>query len=169
LKPPFHRDDLSAAQRQLFTAAAAATVAEAIELFRPEYAAWVRGIAPTDPDDDALAMRWLAGMSEADRGTLTHLPSAELAAMAREALAQLDGYLRDAAVTFRRWEFDPSDIACPVWLWYGADDPNVSIRNGRWLAHAIPRATLEVLPTTTHLQALVGNWGHAFAALRVTT
>lgn len=165
LAPPFHRDRMSATEQQFFRRLAAATPEDAVELLRPDFAAWVSGISPDDPDDDALATRWLAAMSPADRETLSPLGSGMLAAAAREALTQLDGYLRDVAVTFRAWEFPLDAVTCPVWLAYGEYDDNVSLRNAHWLAANLTHATVEILPRTTHLQALLDNWERVFAAL----
>ena len=165
LDPPFHRDQMTADEQHFFSRLGRVEIDAAVELLRPGYADWVAGIAPSDPDDDALATRWLAVMSADDRQTLSRFPSTVLAAAAREALAQLDGYLRDVAVTFRDWAFRLDEITCPVWLCYGADDGNVSLRNADSLAAHIRRATLEVLPHTTHLQALLDNWQRAFGAL----
>ncbi|HET6817831.1 MAG TPA: alpha/beta hydrolase [Mycobacteriales bacterium] len=165
LDPPLPRDGMNTEEQELFRRLASVEAAEAVELLRPGYADWVAGIAPDDPDVDALATRWLDAMSPADRATLARFPADVLAAAARETLAQPDGYLRDVAVTFRRWEFDPSAVTCPVWLMYGADDGNVSMRNAEWLAANLAGATIEILPGTTHLQALLDNWDRAFAAL----
>jgi hypothetical protein len=76
------------------------------------------------------------------------------------------GYLRDAAVSFRRWDFRPEEVGCPTSLWYGELDPQVSLRNGRWLAEHLPRATLGVRPQTAHLGTLLRHWEELLAALR---
>lgn len=167
LDPPFHRDGLTDQEQEFFTRLAATRPDDAVSLLRPDFAAWVATIAPTDTDDSALAARWLAAMSPADRQTLAGLPDDVLAAAAREALAQLDGYLRDVAATFRGWAFSLDAISCPVWLCYGEDDDNVSLRNADWLAAHLGNATVEVLPNTTHLQALLDNWQRAFRAIGV--
>lgn len=165
LDPPLHRDHMSAEEQQFFSRLRRVDIDAAAEMLRPDYADWVAAIAPSDADDDALASRWLAAMSAEDRQTLSRFPTTVVAAAAREALAQLDGYLRDVAVTFRDWAFRPDEINAPVWLCYGADDGNVSLRNADWLAAQIRQANVEVLPGTTHLQALLDNWQRAFTAL----
>jgi len=90
---------------------------------------------------------------------------AERAASAREALAQPDGYVRDAAVAFRPWDFALEEVRCPTSLWYGALDPQAAVRNGVWLAERIPDARLVVRPDTAHLGTLLGHWPEVLAAM----
>jgi pimeloyl-ACP methyl ester carboxylesterase len=166
LDPPCHRDDLSPAQQAFFARLATSTVAEAVELVRPEYEAFVARMAPGDADDAALVERWIGGLPLQDARLLGALPVADVAAAAREALAVVDGYLRDAAVTFREWEVRPELVRCPTWLWYGDLDANVSVRNGRWLAEHVANATLVVRAKTTHLATLITQWDEVLTTLR---
>ncbi|GAB3594501.1 alpha/beta hydrolase [Angustibacter peucedani] len=166
LAPPVHRDDLDDEQRAFFARLAAVPVGEAVELVRPEFEAFVRRVDPADPDDDALAERWLSGLPAADAALLAHLPAAEVAASAREALVPTDGYLCDAALAFREWDVRPQDVRCPTVLWYGEEDDNASVRNGRWLAEHVPGARLVVRPRTTHLATLLAHWDDVLATLR---
>jgi pimeloyl-ACP methyl ester carboxylesterase len=169
LDPPWHRDDLSPAQQRFFVQLAGSTLAEAVELVRPEFEDFVARVAPTDEDNVALARRWTEGRHRQDVELLAALPPADVAGAAREALARVDGYLRDAAVTFRSWEVRPEGVSCPTWLWYGELDANVSLRNGRWLAEHVPRATLVVREQTAHLATLVKHWDEIFTTLRDAT
>jgi pimeloyl-ACP methyl ester carboxylesterase len=166
LDPPWHRDDLTPQQQAHFIELAARTVPEAVELMRPEFEEYVARTAPQDGDDVALAGRLMQGLHPQDAALLGALPPADVAAGAREALARTDGYLRDAAVTFRSWEVRPELVACPTWLWYGELDANASVRNGRWLAEHIPGATLVVRERTTHLSTLLLHWDEILATLR---
>jgi pimeloyl-ACP methyl ester carboxylesterase len=75
------------------------------------------------------------------------------------------GYLRDAAISFRRWEFRPEVISCPVSLWYGELDANASVRNGEWLAERIPEAGLIVRPGEGHLGSLHNHWDEVLGRL----
>lgn len=159
-----HRDDLAPAQQELFARAARGTIAAAVELFRAEFEEFVDSME-LGGDDDGLAVRWAHGLPGSDRALLTTRPAAELAASAREALACPGGYLRDAAVTFRPWAFDPSEVTCPTWLWYGGLDDNAPPRNGHWLADRIPQAALTVLPDTTHLGTLIAHWDEVLRPL----
>jgi pimeloyl-ACP methyl ester carboxylesterase len=165
LDPPGHRDDLSARQRELFARLADSTPADAIALLRPDFEAYVAELAPQDPDDEALARRLTAQVHPLDAEVLASQPAAEVAAAAREALVRGDGYLRDAAVTFRAWDFDPAQVAGPTWLWYGRLDSNVSLRNADWLHRRIPSSTLVIREDTAHLGTLVRYWDDILAAL----
>jgi pimeloyl-ACP methyl ester carboxylesterase len=166
LDPPLHRDDLSATQQAFFAQLAIGTVDEAVELVRPEYEAFVARMAPEDANDGALVDRWLGGLPLEDAQLLRALPTADVATAAREALSVVDGYLRDAAVTFRPWEVRPELVRCPTWLWYGDLDANASVRNGRWLAEHIANATLVVRAKTTHLATLIKHWDEILTTLR---
>ena len=127
------------------------SVAEVVERFRPEFAEWVARIAPDDPDDTALAARWRAGLPPPDAALLATLPDRDVAAAAREALAQHDGYLRDAALAFRDWDRRPEDVACPTYLWHGELDTAAPLAEGEELARRIPGSRLVVRRGTTHL------------------
>jgi pimeloyl-ACP methyl ester carboxylesterase len=165
LDPPWPRDDLTPVQQAQFVRLAAGSVCEAVETMRPEFERFVARMAPNDPDDAALARRWTEGMHPQDVHLLSALDTADLAASIREALACSDGYLRDAAVTFRAWEVRPEQVACRTWLWYGDQDPNVSLRNGRWLADHLPHPVLAVREKQAHLGPLIGYWDQILRTL----
>jgi pimeloyl-ACP methyl ester carboxylesterase len=136
------------------------------ERARPEFARWAAGMNAVDPDDAALAARWLGGLPRDDAALLgAALSTADVAASAREALARHDGYLRDAALLFSDWGFALSDIRCPTRLWYGAHDDRNPPANGQWWADRVPHAELTVTPTT-HLSTLLANWQTILSALR---
>ena len=164
MDPPWHRDDLDDVGRSFVTGLARLPVEEAVQRMRPDFEAYVAGVAPQDPDDAALVTRWLAGLPPHDAAVLAGLSPAELAAAVREALARPEGYLRDAAVTFRTWDFDLGDVRCPVSVWAGERDANHPPRNSTWLARSLPDATLRVLPTG-HLGTLHEHWDEILAEL----
>ncbi len=175
LDPPYHRDDLDAEQQAFFTRLAGLTPDEAVELMRPDFEAYVDQLNPGDPDDTALVRRFLAQLDPRDAELSARVgPTIDgrvlgsdgaVAAAVREALANPDGYLRDAAISFRGWDFRPERITCPTYLWYGALDANASIRNGRWLADRIPHATLVIREHATHLAVLHDHWDDLLTAL----
>lgn len=132
------------------------TRAEATEHFRPDFERFVASIDPTDPDDAALATRWIDAMSRADRVAMTAMSTADLAHHARESLTDARGYLADAVATFRPWAFDPSRVQCAVNLWYGDEDGYVP--DGRLLNTLIPGARLTFFEATGHLAALTQHW-----------
>ncbi|WP_433163100.1 alpha/beta fold hydrolase [Kribbella sp. CA-247076] len=175
LDPPYHRDDLRPEQQAFFTRLAGLTPDEAVARMRPDFEAYVDHLNPADPDDAALVRRFLAELDPRDAELTTRpgptidgrtLGSAgAIAAAVREALASPDGYLRDAAISFRAWDFRPERITCPTYLWYGDLDANASVRNGRWLADRIPHATLVVREQTTHLAVLHDHWDDILTTL----
>ena len=175
LDPPYHRDDLGPDQQAFFTRLAGLTPDEAVDLMRPDFEAYVDQLNPTDPDDTALVRRFLAELDPRDAELTTRAgPTIDgrivgshpaIAAAVREALANPDGYLRDAAISFRGWDFRPERIVCPTYLWYGSHDANASVRNGRWLADRIPQATLVIHEETTHLAVLHEHWDDILTAL----
>src|SRR5690242_13453366 len=127
LDPPYHRDDLDADGQAFFQRLAHTTPEAAIELIRPDFLAYVARLDPTDPDDAAVARRFLAGLDPSDAKLLRQATDREIAAGVREALVNPDGYLRDAAISFRAWDFRPEDVRCPTHLWYGELDTNASV------------------------------------------
>jgi pimeloyl-ACP methyl ester carboxylesterase len=166
LGPPWHRDDLTPEKQTFFARLVSCPVEEAMELMRPEFEDFVATVSPQDPDDVAVAERWNRGLHPLDLAVLSELTSAELAASAREALVSSDGYLRDAAITFRGWDFAIEHVRCPTWFWYGDQDANAPSRNGRWFTDRVPDATLVVRPDTAHLGALHRYWDDILATLR---
>jgi pimeloyl-ACP methyl ester carboxylesterase len=158
MDPPWPRDDLDADGQHLFIRLASGSVAENLALVTPDFSAYRARVDPGDPDDEALAQRWLSPLPEQDRALLLRDPDADHAAAAREAVGEPAGYLADAALVFRPWEFRVEEVACPVSLWYGEHDANAPVRNGRWLQHTLPRATLHELPGVGHLGSLLTGW-----------
>jgi pimeloyl-ACP methyl ester carboxylesterase len=158
LDPPWPRDDLDADGQRFFVRLAAGSVADNLALVTPDFSAYRARVDPDDNDDGALARRWVSFLPEDDRFLLQDDPAADLAAAAREAVGEPAGYLADAALVFRPWEFRVEDVACPVSLWYGEHDANAPARNGRWLRRTLPRATLHELPGVGHLGSLLTGW-----------
>ncbi|GAB2635004.1 alpha/beta fold hydrolase [Kribbella swartbergensis] len=175
LDPPYHRDDLGPEQQTFFSRLAELAPDEAVELMRPDFAAYVDELNPGDPDDAALVRRFLSRLDPRDAELTTRPgPTVEgrilgsdraVAAAVREALANPDGYLRDAAISFRSWDFRPELVGCPAYLWYGELDANVSVRNGRRLAERIPHSTLVIREQTTHLAVLHDHWDDILTTL----
>jgi pimeloyl-ACP methyl ester carboxylesterase len=157
MDPPWHRDDLTDEQQAQLRQVAHSTADQAIELFRPDFAAYVAFVNPDDPDDEALARRVTAELHPLDEPLMQALPAADVAASAREALAQLDGYLRDTAAMFRPWGFDLARVRCPMSVWCGEHDTNHPPRNSRWIADHVHGAEL-VMRSTAHLGTLIRHW-----------
>ncbi len=67
----------------------------------------------------------------------------------RESFSQgPEGYVRDLALAFGRWPFDPADIQVPVHLWYGGRDTSTvhSPDHGATMARRLPTARRHFLP-----------------------
>ena len=158
MDPPWPRDDLDAEGRHLFVRLAGGSVADNIALMAPGFADYRARVDPDDPDQDALARRWLGSLPDDDRALLARDHTIDHAEAAREAVGNPSGYLADAALVFRPWEFRVEDIVCPVSLWYGEHDANAPLRNGRWLQETLPGARLHERPGVGHLGTLLTSW-----------
>lgn len=165
LDPPYHRDDLGPDEQAFFARLANMMPDEAVEQMRADFQQYVDRLDPADPDDEALVRRFVAQLPPYDAEIATRQGTTAAAAAVREALANPDGYLRDAAISFRRWDFRPEAITCPAFLWYGELDANASVRNGHWLAAHLPHATLVVREQTTHLAVLHDHWDDVLTTL----
>jgi pimeloyl-ACP methyl ester carboxylesterase len=49
------------------------------------------------------------------------------------------------------WDFDPAEVAVPVWLWHGERDDNVPATDGRYLAGVLPRCHARFVADAGHL------------------
>lgn len=140
-----------------------ATAEDAERAFAPGFAAWSARVDPGDPDDEAVAARFLAELPAEDAALLRAARTrAEVAVSVREALASPAGFLRDAALVHRAWNVDPRTVACPVHVVQGRHDTAHPPEHGRALAALVPGARLEEVPTT-HLATLLSRWDHLLA------
>ncbi len=140
------------------------TVDELVERHRAGFAAFVADVDPSDPDDEALAARWLAGLPGQDAALLGSAGPAFVAGSVREALADPDGYLRDAALLTRAWPEQAEDVRCPTRLWYGEHDER-ALPGGDWFAARLAGAELVVRPGATHWATLASHWPDILAWL----
>jgi pimeloyl-ACP methyl ester carboxylesterase len=165
LDPPWPRDEPTADEREFFAKLARSSVEDCVAMMRPDFEAYVARVAPHDPDDAALRERWLRDLPPGDAGLVAVLPAADVAEQARESVGRTEGYLRDAAVSFRAWNFETADVRCPVFLHYGELDTQVSVRNGIWLREHLADARLVVHLRTGHLGTLWRHWDEVFTDL----
>ena len=100
-----------------------------MELVRPDFETWLARLT-IDDTDEALAARWRAGLDPRDARLLDPMTDGELAASIREAVSDPRGYLRDAAVAFRRWELPADAVQFPTQLWYGSHHRQTAVRHG---------------------------------------
>jgi pimeloyl-ACP methyl ester carboxylesterase len=133
------------------------TVEEAVERLRPEFMDWRAKVDPDDEDDAALAARFLAELPDADAALLREFDDEFVAYLAFESLVKPEGYLRDAALLFREWDFDAKAVRCPTTLWCGELDES-AMAGADWWTDRVPQAEVELLPDTTHLAALLTRW-----------
>ncbi|GAA0961417.1 alpha/beta fold hydrolase [Virgisporangium aurantiacum] len=52
------------------------------------------------------------------------------------------GMVDDLVALHRPWAFDLGEVRAPVDIWFGVDDENAPAAHARWLAAALPEATL---------------------------
>jgi len=57
----------------------------------------------------------------------------------------------------RSWQFDPTEITVPTWLWYGEADIFAPVQMGRYLAQVIPGATLTHYGAEGHM-VYIRHW-----------
>jgi len=62
----------------------------------------------------------------------------------------IGGWLADARLFARPWDFDPATIACAARVWIGREDRNVPVAAAVRLGECIPEATVTVLDGTGH-------------------
>jgi pimeloyl-ACP methyl ester carboxylesterase len=167
MDPPYPRDDLDEPGRRFFDELGRGTLEQNVARVGPDFSAWRAGIGPENPDDVALAARWLGALPETDR-VWVEGPAAEVAAAAREAIGNPNGYVADAALVFAPWPFRVEDVRCPVSLWHGERDANAPPRNGAWLADHLPDAELTLLPGLGHLESLMRTWDRILESVAET-
>jgi len=93
-----------------------------------------------------------------------------LQAIFAESVAQAyrqgpDAHIQDDKLFTRPWGFRVEDITVPVDVWQGDDDDIVPPSHGRYLAAAIPGATLHLVPSQAHLSLPIACYRDILAAL----
>ena len=140
------------------------SVSDKIKRFRPGFVDYVARLAVADPDDAAVAGRFLEQLPRADAAALAAgFNTAGTAAAAREALATPEGYLRDAALLLSPWDHTPAEVTAPVRLWFGELDDRVA--SPAWV-RLFADPVCVILPGTTHLATLLTHWTDILRCLR---
>ena len=94
-------------------------------------------------------------LSESDRQIWAHHSEHILADM-REAMRQgAWGGAWDNVAWIGSWDFDPTELECPVLLWYGTEDLMASAAHARWLETHVPHARLTMYEGEGHLLPFV--------------
>ncbi|BAU31212.1 alpha/beta fold hydrolase [Microcella alkaliphila] len=78
----------------------------------------------------------------------------------------LDGPIDDDLAYVAPWRVDLTRITAPTLLAHGVNDRVVPIAHARWLADALPNATLWEVPGEGHISALADDDHGAAAAVR---
>ncbi|WP_375503547.1 alpha/beta fold hydrolase [uncultured Jatrophihabitans sp.] len=68
----------------------------------------------------------------------------------------VDGWLDDDLAFTRPWGFDLAEIRVPTFIWQGSADLMVPFAHGRWLASAVPGATVHLIDGEGHLSIGIG-------------
>lgn len=111
-----------------------------------------------DPEAEASVLdklgAYINALSPRDQGALNKPETKEcLAATLVESVIQgLDGYMYEAGLYTKEWDFKLEDIkfSRPLVLWYGTEDKNATIHMGRHLARRIHGADLREVEGETH-------------------
>ena len=123
------------------------------------------GLVPTDPSaPDALG---LVGASPADEAVLDRDGVRErIATMMGEAFKQgPTGMVADiAGYCLQPWGFEPDQVRQKTLLVYGAADPQLGSKHGRWWQRHLPNARLEMVPDAGHL-VVVEMWKRVLSFL----
>jgi pimeloyl-ACP methyl ester carboxylesterase len=124
---------------------------------------------PVSDDPD----RWIGLLGEAGSAAggpdVAALDSADvrprLKAMLHQAFRQGDaGLAADLAAVLGPWGVDPGQVAAKTLLLYGAEDPIVGPRHGKWYQPRMRSARYEQSPNTGHL-VILSTWRRALAHL----
>jgi pimeloyl-ACP methyl ester carboxylesterase len=122
-------------------------------------------LVPSDPADPKAM--GLVGHSPADERVLAQDEVRDrLVAMFEEAFAQgATGMVAEiAGYTLRPWGFEPRDVRQKALLVYGARDPLIGSKHGRWWQQQLPDARLEMVPDAGHL-VVVPMWKRVLSFL----
>lgn len=96
-------------------------------------------------------------LPDVDRAVLTDEFGEDMAAGFAGALRHgVDGWLDDDLAFVRPWGFDLAEIRVPTFVWQGSADLMVPFAHGRWLASAVPGATVHLVEGEGHLSIGLG-------------
>ena len=98
-------------------------------------------------------------LSPPDRAILTTDAGAHLFANLREGLAPgPEGAIEDELAVVAPWGIELTGVRVPVRLWSSAQDTDTPPAHARWLATAIPGASLRQFPDEGHLSLIHGRY-----------
>ena len=126
------------------------------------------GLAAVQPAQIAAALGDL--VSEVDRKALTGEFAENTAESFHAAMSTgIAGWRDDDLAFLAPWGFALSAMTTPVSIWQGGEDRMVPFDHGRWLANAVPAATVHLEPAEGHLSLLINNFERIVAELVTRT
>jgi pimeloyl-ACP methyl ester carboxylesterase len=118
-------------------------------------------------DDEAVIAEFAPALSACDRVLLRDKAvGPNVIGSMREGLSNsVLGGGWDNVAWIGHWDFELSQVHCPVLLWYGEDDLMAPPAHGQWLKANLPNATLTTRPSEGHF-GLVDHFSEVLQELR---
>jgi len=115
-------------------------------------------------DNQAVIAYFTPALSERDRALINdEVIGSKVINSMREGLSRsVLGGGWDNVAWIGHWDFDISNVRCPVLLWYGEDDLMAPPAHGQWLKENLFNATLRMRPSEGHF----GHIDHFSEVLR---
>jgi len=151
-------------ERPLLERAEAGDVAGATAGYA-ERAAAEFGWFSTDLSDEELLAGFFGDVPRKAIAWLDDTDRLRWAADSRDALARVDGYVRDNLSWGTTWDLDLERLTVPCHLWYGAEDGMVPPAHGVWLRDHLPDARLEIRSGEGHGDVVFSRMEEVLAAL----
>jgi pimeloyl-ACP methyl ester carboxylesterase len=103
-------------------------------------------------DDEAVIAEFAPALSERDRILMSdRAVGPKIIGSMREGLSKsVLGGGWDNVAWIGHWDFEISQVRCPVMLWYGQDDLMAPPAHGQWLKANLFNATLTIRPSEGH-------------------
>jgi len=125
---------------------------------------WVAG---PGRDPEGTVEQELEQAPEPDRAVLERpeVRSILVADFGEATRTSVRGMVRDAKLFARPWGFDLGAIETRLHLWHGAEDSNVPIQMGRYVAEQIPNSRSKFLLDEAHYSMFFNHWREILAVL----
>jgi pimeloyl-ACP methyl ester carboxylesterase len=106
-----------------------------------------------DGDDEAVVAEFAPALSERDRVLMSdEMVGSKVIGSMREGLSKsVLGGGWDNVAWIGHWDFEISQVRCPVLLWYGEQDLMAPPAHGQWLEENLLNAKLTIRPSEGHL------------------
>jgi pimeloyl-ACP methyl ester carboxylesterase len=105
-----------------------------------------------DGDDEAVVAEFAPALSERDRVLMSdEMVGSKVIGSMREGLSKsVLGGGWDNVAWIGHWDFEISQVRCPVLLWYGEQDLMAPPAHGQWLEENLLNAKLTIRPSEGH-------------------